>query len=210
MEYLCAYDWQQEQGIALVLKHFTFQNGNDVLFACMAKERERRTQKEACGFVEGLTEWFYTKGISQCQKGAISEHLENALRKQLAEKGELITAGAVFLCVENSFFIWSKGTEVWQLNDRFGRAHGRRLSEGKEKEGGSVICGSLEYGIGILIATETLFCMLSGEQIVNSLAVKELTREEKLQKRLRELCREAERKGGKHPAAMLIVTCKKK
>lgn len=212
MDYLCAYDWQQTQEAAtLVLKQLEFQGGLSVVFGCMSQEKS---------FVERITEWFYEKGLSLCRKGEGEvERLESSLLRMLSSISCQTDTAVVLLCVGRSFVFWRKGISVWLLNCRFGRNHYRSLFGGNtvqrgmrnigERSGGESITGILEPGIGILAATEDFFNNLTGEQIANCLAVKELNQEIKLQKRLGELSQEAKRKGAKHPTAMLIVTCQK-
>lgn len=216
MDYLCAYDWQQAKECAcLVLKQLEFSGGVSVVFGCMSYNRT---------FVKKMTDWFYEKGLAICQRGdGESEYMENVLGQELEELGNK-NGGMVFLCVSHSFVLGrishrekEKKIRVGLLNERFGRPHYKELLEQNQEECRKwkgrepeivIVNGRLEPEVGILMATEDFFQNLSKEQIQACLDVKVLNEERKLQKRLGELAQEAERKGGKHPAGMLIVTCR--
>jgi len=228
MDYLCAYDWQQaEDCVCLVLKQLEFPGEVSVVFGCMSYNRT---------FVRLVMDWFYEKALIMCQRSnGEAEVMEKMLRQELENLGNKI-GGTVFWGVGDNFVLGriahrkeEKKIRVGLLNERFGRPHYKELLAPKQEEEQNrieqertemdrmkleeeimIVSGRLESEVGILMATEDFFLNLSMEQIQACLNVKVLNEERKLQKRLGELAQEVERKGGMHPAGMLIVTCQKK
>lgn len=204
MDYLCGHYWTGEGEAALVLKQLVFPEGNvPVVFACMAEGRARHE------LIESMTEWFYREALAYCAKGERrSGALEGSLEKQLSSCLDKTESAAVFLAVGSTFFLWAKGQQkVWLLNTRFGKAHHRALFSEEVLERGEMISGQMENGVGLLLATEAFGEGISPGQLDSCLAIKELNREKRLEKRLKELGDEGKRKGNGHGAAVLVVTC---
>lgn len=204
MDYMCGYYWNGEGEVSLVLKQLAF-HGMDmpVLFACLAEGRTRKA------FVEEMTEWFHKKAVTCCQKGEQGlKAMERDLEKQAEKHFHNMEMAAVFLCVGELFFLWGRGKQkIWLLNTRFGKPHRRALFSEEEQNDGEMLSGALEHGVGILLATKEFGEGIGTEQLNACLAVKELDRESKVEKRLKELGEESERKGKEHVAAVLVVTC---
>lgn len=204
MDYLCAYVWQQEEsGSSLVLKHLVFHQGKmSVVLGCLAQGEEK-----VDFFVESVTDWFHEHGIGAFQREEGIKEFEVFWQKQLARKAEELEGVAILLCVGENFIILAKGNiKIWLLNNRFGRGHHRELSSQMGQANGLICKGSLESGIGILIADEVFFKGLSEQEIMDCLNPEILKEQVKVQKHLSEVAQVAG-KSGKHPAAMLIVTC---
>ena len=64
--------------------------------------------------------------------------------------------------------------------------------------------GSMEAGIGILLASGSLYESVSWDNIRMCLAVKEIRDSDQTRRRLRELGRAAESRGGRDLAALLL------
>lgn len=204
MDYMCGYYWNGEGEVSLVLKQLAF-HGMDmpVVFACLAEGRTRKA------FVEEMTEWFHKKAVACCQKGERGMNvLESSFDKLVKKRFDSMKAASVLLCAGDSFFLWRKGTQkIWLLNTRFGKPHSRMLLAEDEQGDGEMLSGEFESGVGILLATHGFGEGIVDEQLNACLAVKELDKENKIEKRLKELGEESERKGKKHVAAVLVVTC---
>lgn len=216
MDYLCAHFWQQEEsGSSLVLKHLVFHQGKvPVVLGCLAQgkgEGENQTdeRRKTDMFVENLTEWFHQRGVgfSQREEEGIKE-LEGFWKKKLSKRTGELEGVAIVFCVGEHFVILAKGNiKIWLLNNRFGRGHHRELSSQMEQVNGLICKGTLEPGIGILLAEETFFGGLSETEILACLNPETLKTQVRVQKHLEELALESARRMEKHSTAMMIATC---
>ncbi len=108
------------------------------------------------------------------------------------------------LCVNNRFWMFYRGKiKIYLVNDRFGRAHCKCMTETNQAEW-TFMSGEMESNIGLLLATEDFGKKISKQQMEACLIIKEIAKKGK--QRLRELGEAAERQGGKHMGAVLLVT----
>ena len=216
MQYLSGYFWRQEETVSLVLKHLVYPGKEPVFFGCLGQG------ERASYFCKWFTEWFYREGLCFCKKGNItSEMLKAQLEEQmksgwvkghdsdradkdLAQDSAMLT-GAVLLCVGEIFALWSSpGQQIYILNIRFERSQIRLLADGKKE---NILCGKIQKGVGIFIPTSGMSLQMKAEELKECLAVKILTDEERIEKRLREIGAEAVKRGAEYASSMLVVTC---
>jgi len=198
--------------VTLVLKHLVYPGGEEpVLVGCLCQG------EGAALFGKKLTDWFYREGLYFCKKASVTpESLRRQMQVQLqvwlqaqregrgAQENTLLT-GAVLLCVGEYFALWSSiGQPVYLLNTRFGRSHIRLLTDGKQEQ---FLCGKLQNGVGIFVPSSGVSQQMRAEELAECLAVKALTGEERLEKRLRELGEKAATRGAEQVSTMLVVTC---
>ena len=202
MQYLSGYFWRQEEKVSLVLKHLVYPNGEEpVLFGCLARG------EGAAQFVKKITDWFYREGLDFCKgSSGTPEILQEKLQTQLQNiSKDTIPTGAVLLCVGEYFALWSSlRQQVFLHNTRFGRPNVRPLTEGKEEQ---FICGKLQKGVGILVPAFKVGQQIGTAELAECLALKTLTDEKRLEKRLREIGEEAARRGAEQVSSLLVVTC---
>ena len=205
MDYFCTHYWQKDSGmVSLVLKHLVYQRDYPaIVFAVLAEGRLGEQ------FVEGMTGWFYQKGIYEWAKNnTAAELLERELERLWRTSKEGLQGGAVLLCRGKYFFAWNRGnTKVCLLNNRFGRNQCRSLL-GKQEEG--CIGGILESGVGLLLTTDNFRDGISRELLAKCLTMNTTISQKAAEKKLQELGNKMEKEGGTHLAAMLIVACQKK
>lgn len=213
MDYLCAHFWQQEESTsALVLKHLVLRRGKTpIVLGCLAQAAQTQGEeiRKADLFAERLIEWFYEQelGSSQAKEAGI-KRLEEFWKQKLSRRAGELDGAAVLLCVGAQFVILSKGRmKIWLLNNRFGRAHRRELTWNKSAANGLICKGSMEAGVGILIAEEEFFEGISEAEIQECLKPQVLKEEKRVQKRLAEIALAGTEKTGKSPAAIMVVTC---
>ena len=213
MEYYSAFYWQQEEAdrASLVLKHLVYhEKGMSVILGCICVDESTvdggmMGETRANQWTDRLTEWFYEKGLKLCYKASgISKELEKALNRLLKKTaGGLSVTGVI--CVGNAFVLFGQGIQrIGLLNTGFGRAHCKYV----EKEGEAyIVVGSMQKGVGILLATESFYLYLSDEELTECLAVKDLQTAQRVQRHMDELGQEASRQGGQQLGALLVVSC---
>lgn len=221
MKYLTSYYWQQEEKsrTSLVLQHLVYRWGKvPVLFACLCSAEEER---EHSYFAEQLSAWFQNTGrellmtnreneaqiIAQIYAVIAQIDKELADNRQIRHdisKAKLSVAG--ILCVADCYFFFYRGRiKAYLLNERFGRASCRKITE-ENCEELQILSGTMEKNIGLLLATEDFGKGLSEVQIRECLAVKALTGTRTCERHLQELGQVSEENGGRHMGAVLLVT----
>lgn len=203
MQYLTGYFWRQEEKVSLVLKHLVYPNSDEpILFGCLAQG------EGAAQFVKKLTDWFYRDGLDSCKGASVTpKSLHEKLQEQLSDqkKEKTILTGSVLLCVGEYFAIWnSLGQQVFLHNTRFGRPNVRLLAEGQQEQ---FLCGKLQKGVGILVPAFKVGQQIGTAELAECLALKTLTDEKRLEKRLREIGEEAAKRGAEQVSSLLVVTC---
>lgn len=216
MQYLSSYYWQQEESArtCLILQQLIHRKGKvPVLFSCICTDTQGGAHEGNVYFVEQLTEWFRTKGQELLWKSrkenftaiekAFLQKTDQIEREYVALK-ELSAIG--LLCIEDYFLLFQWGnTGAYLLNTGFNHSHCKTLvAQGNTEI--TVQSGKMEKNIGILLVSEDFCNKLSKQQLEECLSVKEIHTSQKCARRLEELGREAERKGGRHMGAVFLVT----
>lgn len=210
MKYLSAFYRQQEEhnSTALVLQQlYHRRTRTPVLLACVCAS-EGREKEEAGHWITQLLNWFYETGLGLCRSKSERnwKHMEDSLEKCCRSSGDIRFAG--ILCAGNHYLLFCQGRQqAVLLNSRYGRANCRNLSgEGKAAEGFHMQGGIMQKGIGILLATAPFPEIISPRLLKECLNVKEIHRQNQLEKRLRELGALAEREGGRDMGAVMFMT----
>ncbi|MBE5882994.1 MAG: hypothetical protein E7291_01000 [Lachnospiraceae bacterium] len=224
MQYLSCYYWQQEKPArtSLVLQQFMSRRSKlPILFSCIctAENSERGIENEY--YARQLTDWFRYQGMEVLRKRRESSgELEGLLRQQFARiDGELAeysgrgiseqakeVSVVGLVCIGEQFWLFQRGrVSGCLLNDRFGKSHCTYLTNKTVGEF-RFLTGAMETNIGLLIVTESLAERLSKQQVEACLEINELTSAGKGKCRLQELSYEAEKCGGSHMGAVLLVT----
>lgn len=219
MKFHTACYWRQgENETSLLLQQYAC-GPVPVFFSCICGGG-RESGKAGSYMSEQLFRWFRELNLKKLT-GRPERGLENAayrLRgliartdgelaasKVIAGRGE--TAFLGILCVEESFCLFYRGPQrIYLANTCFGRPYIKRL----DKADGQTVLerGSMQPGLGLLLATETFCERLTEQALRDVMSVKDTDREERLERRLRELGEESARRGGKDLAAVFIRTMK--
>lgn len=217
MKFQTACYWQQgENRTSLLLQQYAC-GTVPVLFSCICGGGTG-TDKAGSYMTEQLLQWFRGLHLKKltCRPERGLENAESGLRKlimrtdrELAaaksgmKKGETACSG--ILCVEDSFCLFYRGPQrIYLANTCFGRPHIKRLDRADGRL--TMERGNMQPELGLLFATES-FCETLTEQALREvLSVKETDREERLERRLRELGEEAARRGGRDLAAVFVRT----
>lgn len=209
MQYLTTYYWQQGEhnATSLVLQQvYLKKTKTPMVLACICTDttvgdRGRR-------FAIGLTDWFYATGLPLCDRGGkkVEKALSDSLERYLA-KNDLQSRMAGVLCVGHSLWMFRQGgQEICLLNTRNLRPNCRDMgTEEKEADRISFQRGSIERGVGILLATEGLYRQISREVLAECLDMGKLRSQSRLDKRLRELGCKGEAQGGMDMGAILLT-----
>lgn len=188
-----------------------------VVFACICGEENGG--RAGAYMTERLLSWFRRvnlktltksgeKGIETAKKAlaGLLEEIDRELENGgMAGKGD--TAFCVFLC-SGAFYVMLHrgGGGIRLINRAFGRICMRKL---KGEEGERGVCmgqGVMQWGVGLLLATESFYQCLPESVIKEGLAVGEIGQERQLEKRLKELVEEGERLGGRGIGAVMLCT----
>lgn len=181
-----------------------FRERQQWLVRCVGKET---VAKEMGAAANGLDE----VENELCHKIAqIDEEIAIYNRMQQKAMQEIGLAG--LFCIGNRFWLFSRGNVgVYLLNRRFERTNcmclSRECLQGEGMQGKvELLSGLMEADIGLLLATGDFIANMTRQELQECLAVKELKIQEQANRRLQELGRAAERRGGHHMGAILLVT----
>lgn len=218
LKYLSGYAWQGEEHCdSSLILHQIWTRSGAVLFACVCGG----DGLSAAYVTERLTEWFYRDGAPLCRGGSaragaglireteqILEELEENGRSRREQKAISLTG---VLAVDNSFRLIHAGdgrSGGCVVNSRFNRPHVGLLTGGDGEydtglpgQGGRAetlteFGGMLQRGVGMLLKTGAFGGGIGWRELEQCLAVGELTTEEQIGKRLRELMRAGKQERG--------------
>lgn len=195
--------------------------GRHLLLAilCEGKGDAEKPQMAAGYLCESMVGWFYHEVIPLCRKedGEMLEKLEERLRRQWnraskewqsyeKKKGQksLVKVAGILL-LEESFLAFGNGS-VCVLNRRFNKPRLKRvIMDGEE------VCvrhGEVKSLVRFLLGSETMMTAMEEKEIVECLFAEQCMEEQKLQKRLGELCRAASVKLPDHPVGGILLEVK--
>lgn len=155
--------------------------------------------------VTTMEEWFHGQALMICGRGKAAQRVDDAaesFRQWMA--GQHCGYAAVFCMGGECFYVWRGGMAVCQINRRFDRYHLRKLSV--SSQGMVCVRTALEAEVGVFLCHEAFLEGLTSEQIRECLAVGELSGQGQVERRLRELAGEADRRGIEQRATAFVVT----
>lgn len=214
MDFLSTCCRQQGKcAVSLLLQQYQY-GITQVLFSCVCGE-----EKEGEGMARQFLEWFQGLDMRKILRGKerglkVLERKMRAVVEKVtgAEEGRRGSFAGIF-CLGEECLLFSRGAyRIYLINTAFGHGHVRRLcavSEGSGQdsgEGWSMERAFLEPDVGLLLATDSFCEKVSETMMGESLAVEEVAAQEQMDRHLRELCREGERKGGTGMGAVFVRT----
>lgn len=208
MEYMAGYYRQREDSVALLLQHYVC-GEVPICLGCICGGDSHRAGTAGGLFTGLLLREFRRlslwKAVQRPEKSL--KKMEGAIykcRENCSAPHDFWTAG--ILCVGESFLLFSEGrTEIVLCNTGFGRPSLHGIGEAdREEEQLQFQRGSMEPGIGILLASESFCGNIPSENLLNCLSVKDIRDPRQTQKRVQELGCAAEKRGGRNMAALLL------
>ena len=212
MNYISAHLWEKGKehttGISLILQHASVCK-REVLLACVCESENTGEEgvTESGYFSEGLTEWFHREGVKLCEKRKLTDapgekvyeeirRLEEEIAAYLQKVGketQLHYAGV--LLWENRAWFFTKGEcKGYLLNRRFQKKNVREILQKNGYESCFVAC-SVQKKVGLLLCTENFGKEVDRENMAEVLMPDGKVTEERMEKRLKELCKDTESVG---------------
>ena len=209
MEFMTGYYRQKEESTALLLQQYVCRDV-PVCLGCICGGEGREAGIAGGLFTGRLLEAFRGFSLSGAvdKPSKFLQRMERQLdkcRECWVCSPDFWTAGIV--CTGDLFLLFSRGeVRVVLCNVGFGRP---ALQEIKGKEGGNRTQlqfrrGSMETGIGILLASDSFYGKIPQEELQSCLSVKDISDSGQTRKRMQELGCAAERRGGRGMAALLL------
>lgn len=208
MEFMAGYYRQKEDSTALLLQQYIC-HGVPLCLGCICGGEGREAGMAGGVFTGRLLEEF--RGSSLLKAAGtrvkfmrrIEQHAYRCWER-CGTSEDFWTAG--ILCAGEEFLLFSGGqVKIILCNTGFGRPALREIGgEGVTERKMWSRHGSMETGIGILLASESLYENIPWEDLQSCLAVKDIKDSGQTRKRVRELGSAAERRGGKGMAALLL------
>lgn len=208
MEFMAGYYRQQEDSVALLLQHYVC-GGVPVCLGCICGG-DSPGAGAAGGLFTGLLlrefrRFSLWKAVREPEKSlGKMERAVHKCREKCPAPLDFWTAG--IFCMGERLLLFSEGrTRILLCNTSFGRPALRGLGE-MDGEGRQLQLkrGSMEPGIGILLASDSFCGNIPQESLAACLAVKDIRAPGQTRKRVQELGSAAERRGGRNMAALLL------
>jgi len=225
MDYLAGcYRQQSEKAVSLLLQQYQWGKVH-MIFACVCgsdergKEGGKETEEAGSYMTRQLLKWFRglepKKLARNLEKGILS--LAESLRERLLQidqewkskyaEGEVCPDLAGIFCLECNYLLFCRGQAgIYLINTAFGHGHVRRLDKRGSVGGFEIEQGVLQQDIGLLCATESFFDQVTEKMLSEGLFMGEEATEEQLEKHVRELAGEGERRGGKGIGVIFMKT----
>ena len=209
MEYMTGCYRQKEEETALLLQHYVC-GGVPVCLGCICGG-EGPGAGIMGGWITGqLMKEF--RGFDLSKYAGKKEKFLRSMERQLQCCSEASMKCKDFwmagiVCEGECFLLFTRGkVRIVLCNTGFGRPALQEIGmkSGVDKQNVWSQRGSMEAGIGILLASGSLYESVSWENIRMCLAVKEIRDSDQTRRRLRELGRAAESRGGRDLAALLL------
>lgn len=207
MKFISGYYRQKEESTSLLLQQYVCRD-MPVCLGCICGGENREAGMAGGLFTGRLLKEFREYGLLKAV-GKPARFLEK-MEKEICVCGDRCglvpdfwTAG--ILCIGEVFLAFSMGRAGIALcNTGFGRPAlcgiGEEDGEGRLR----IRRGSMETGIGILLASESFYEGIPRADLQNCLAVREICDFTQTRKRIRELGDMAERRGGRGMCALLL------
>lgn len=212
MELIAGCFWQEGQrGFSGVCRAVRKRDRVSIVLLYAVDGSEQLKTMETVGTMETeafetcVKEWFHEQALTICGRGKVAQCVDEAaesFRRWMAR--QCCGYAAVFCMGGECFYAWRGGMAVCQINRCFDRYHLRKLSVLSQR----MVCvrTALEAGVGVFLCHEVFLEGFTAEQIRECLAVGELSRQSQVERRLRELAGEADRRGIEHRATAFVVT----
>jgi len=208
MEFMTGYYRQKEDSTALLLQQYVCR-GVPVCLGCICGGENREAGMAAGLFTGRLLE--DVRGLDLSRVVKKQAKFMKRTEKQVYKYWESHGASADFwaagiLCIGERFLLFSGGAvKIALCNTGFGRpALCEIRGEGETDRQLWFRRGSMETGIGILLASESFYGNIPRENLQSCLAVKDIHDSGQTRKRVLELGRAAEGRGGRGMAALLL------
>ncbi|MCM1303715.1 MAG: hypothetical protein NC305_09090 [Lachnospiraceae bacterium] len=207
MEFMSGYYRQKEDSTALLLQQYVC-HGVPVCLGCVCGGKD-----SAAGMAGGL----FTGLLLRAFRGAdLSQAVEKPSRflKKMEKRIYRCRADcdvptafwmAGILCAGESFLLFAEGkVKISLCNIGFGRPSLHEIRAGDGERRMRMLRGSMEPGIGILLASENFYDHIPRSDMQDCLSVKDINDSGQTRKRIRELGEMAEQRGGRGMGALLL------
>lgn len=209
MEFMTGYYRRKEDFTAVLLQQYVCRSV-PVCLGCICGGDSREAGIAGGSFTGRILEEFRKSSLPGAVKRR-PEYLKKIgrqlckCRESCAVSSDFWTAG--ILCIGEEFLLFCEGAvKIALCNMGFGRPAMYEIG-GDDQAGGKGLQlqrGSMETGIGVLLASESFYRNIPREDMRNCLWVKEINDSGQVQKRLQELGKMAERRGGRQMGALLL------
>ncbi|MCM1118010.1 MAG: hypothetical protein NC543_01410 [bacterium] len=199
MGFVSNYIWERAADggtnpISLVLQQVKVKGREACLLCICGSSCCGSGQRIGGQMAEQLVEWFHKVCLPACEGRVLpmpAELMEPELEMiygSLSQGGRAALDYGGLLLIGNQFYLFGEGNIAVQLiNYRYNRPHMRMLA--------APMAGRMQRGIGLLLHTPELLRGLKKEEICQILHGEGVWREERIARRLRELCREGRSRG---------------
>lgn len=207
MEFMSGDYRQKEDSTALLLQQYVCR-GVPVCLGCICGGESREAGMAGGLFTGLLLKEFRRFSLLKAveKPSGFLKRMERDLhrcRESCAVPPDFWTAG--ILCTGESLLLFSEGeVRITLCNIGFGRPSLHEI--GKNDRGWRMWTqrGSMEVGIGILLASKSFYDQIPHADMQNCLAVKDIHDSGQTRKRIRELGEMAEKRGGRGMGALLL------
>jgi len=219
MEFLSAcYLQQGKNAVSLLLQQYCCRQ-SQVLLGCVCVGEGADAARAGGYMAEQVLQWFRglpLKKLSRNQERAMG-NLEEALcvtlrRIDCGLEYSMAAGGrragfAGVLCIGDRYLLLRRGAgRICLINRAFDRVHIRWFG-GDPAEESYMERGILQPGLCLLSASEGFFDHVTERMIGEGLSVSEFETEKQMDRHLKELAGEGERRGGSNMGAVLMRTC---
>ena len=217
MFYLSGCYRQQSKNAASLLLQQCRCGHAHMLFACVCSGKGEDAEKAGDYMTERLWQWFRgldgkkpTRNLGRGMR-RLAKSLEETVRRidlewSKLQNSERVDFSGVF-CLEDNYLLIHRGqTRIYLMNTAFGRGHARRLDGEKGRRELEMEQGILQQDVGLLFATESFFDWVTDKILAEGLFVGETPTEEQMERHLKELAGEGERKGSLGVGAIFVRT----
>lgn len=209
MEFMTGYYRQKEDSTALLLQQYVCR-GVPVCLGCVCGGESREAGIAGGSLTGRILEEFRKLSLLRAVKKQ-PECLKK-MERQLYKCWESCVVPQDFwiaglLCIGEGFLLFFEGAvKIALCNTGFGRPALHEIGGSDDAEGAGLQLqqGSMEDGIGILLASESFYGNIPREDMQSCLWVKDINDAGQTQRRLQELGRMAERRGGRQMGALLL------
>lgn len=209
MEFMTGYYRQKEDSTALLLQQYVCR-GVPVCFGCVCGGESLEAGITGGSFTGKLLEEFRKLNLPREVKRQPEclKKMERQLyqcRESCAVPPDFWTAG--ILCMGEEVLLFYEGAvRIALCNTGFGRPALQEIGRNDRTQETELQLqrGSMEVGIGILLASESFYEKIPGEDMGSCLWVKDISNPRQAQKRLQELGRQAQRQGGRQMGALFL------
>lgn len=201
MRFITSFYRTEKGKTALILQQVQRKDGMPVVFAAVSDGGNGEE------FAVRLTEWFYSAALPVCRRGGVdkcADRVERLLAEELAET-EQAAAPAVFFAIGGECVIaWQGDADIRFFQQCFDKNTGQTLTWYAEDLTFRRLF--VQAGVSILLGNGEYFAHVDGQSLNMCLPGRGLEQERQAERHLAETAQEAERRGAKDVAAILLVT----